>query len=279
MHRTEHCAWPRHPPSTLSTAPAEPGASPLAVHHDGAVTTVRLTRPAKRNALSDEMVLRLRDVFDTLPAETNVVVLHGEGDAFCAGLDLSELAERSAAEGMFHSRMWHAAFERIEFGRVPVISVLHGAVIGGGLELACSTHIRVAEPSAFFALPEGQRGLFVGGGGSVRIQRVLGTSRMMDMMLTGRVYDAAAGERAGLAHYLVGAGEGLAHAQAIARKIAGNAPLSNFAVMHALPRIGKLSSEDGLLAEAMIAGISQADPAAKERMQRFLAGKAGKVGK
>ncbi len=251
----------------------------VVVEFEGPVARIRLARPAKRNALNDPMVVQLRDIFENLPGETTVVVIHGEGDAFCAGLDLSELSERSAAEGMFHSRSWHAAFEKIEFGRVPVISVLHGAVIGGGLELACSTHIRVAEPSTFFALPEGQRGIFVGGGGSVRIQRVVGTTRMMDMMLTGRVYDAAEGERYGLAHYLAGEGEGLARAMQIAHRIAGNAPLSNYAVMHALPRIGQMPSDQGLFVESMIAGIAQADPAAKERMQRFLSGKAGKVGK
>jgi (methylthio)acryloyl-CoA hydratase len=253
--------------------------SPVVVDIDGAIARVRLVRPAKRNALSDEMVGCLREIFSTLPDAVNVAVLHGEGEAFCAGLDLSELAERSAAEGMFHSRMWHAAFEKIEFGRVPVISVLHGAVIGGGLELACSTHIRVAEHGAFFALPEGQRGLFVGGGGSVRIQRVIGTSRMMDMMLTGRVYDSAEGERSALAHYRVPDGQGLEFAMTLASKIAGNAPLSNFAIMHALPRIGRLSSDEGLFAEAMIAGIAQSDPAAKDRMERFLSGRAAKVGK
>src|SRR3546814_4783914 len=85
--------------------------------------------------------------------------------------------------------MWHEAFRHIQFGRVPVIAVLHGAVIGGGLELAAATHVRIAEPSSFYALPEGQRGIFVGGGGSVRIPRLIGVARMMDMMLTGRVYD------------------------------------------------------------------------------------------
>ena len=87
--------------------------------------------------------------------------------------------------------MWHRAFERMERGRLPVVAVLKGAVIGGGLELASATHIRVAEPSAFYALPEGQHGLFVGGGGSVRVPRLIGAHRMADMMLTGRVLDAA----------------------------------------------------------------------------------------
>ena len=78
-----------------------------------------------------------------------MVVLSGEGDHFCAGLDLSELSERSVAQGIDHSRSWHAAFEQIQFGRVPVIAVLHGAVVGGGLELASSAHLRVAEAGTF----------------------------------------------------------------------------------------------------------------------------------
>src|SRR3546814_14150130 len=114
--------------------------------------------------------------------------------------------------------MWHEAFRHIQFGRVPVIAVLHGAVIGGGLELAAATHVRIAEPSSFYALPEGQRGIFVGGGGSVRIPRLNGVTRMMDMMLTGRVSDAAAGHANALSPYLVGNGGGMATARALPAK-------------------------------------------------------------
>src|SRR5947207_15340281 len=80
--------------------------------------------------------------------------------------------------------MWHRVFDRIQYSRVPVVAALKGAVSGGGLELACAAHIRVAEPSAYFALPEGQRGIFVGGGGPVRLPRRSGVARMPDMMLT-----------------------------------------------------------------------------------------------
>ena len=73
------------------------------------------------------------------------------------------------AQGLHHSRMWHAALERVQYGPVPVIAALHGAVVGGGLELASACHIRVADSTTFYALPEGSRGIFVGGGGSVRI--------------------------------------------------------------------------------------------------------------
>ena len=253
--------------------------SDLQVDHDGAVSHLRINRPAKRNALNDGLVAELHTAFVNLPEATRAVLLSGAGGHFCAGLDLSELAERSVAEGMMHSRMWHAAFDQVQFGRVPVVCVLQGAVIGGGLELASASHIRIAEPSAFYGLPEGQRGLFVGGGGSARIPRLIGVARMADMMLTGRVLDADEGQSIGLSQYRVGAGAGLAKGLELAQRIAQNAPLSNFAVMHALPRIADLSQSDGLFVESLMAAIAQGDDAAKRRIRDFLDGRAAKVKK
>ena len=252
--------------------------SDLKTERDGDIAIITLNRPAKRNALSDALVHELGGAIDALPKEVRAIVLAGNGDHFCAGLDLSELKDLDAAEGAEHSRMWHRIFDRIQFGRVPVVAALQGAVIGGGLELACCAHVRVAEPSAFYALPEGQRGIFVGGGGSVRIPRLVGVARMADMMLTGRVYRAEEGERVGFAQYLVGAGEGLSKAIELAKKIAGNAAMTNYAVMHALPRIADAGHDGGLFLEAMIAGITQAAPEAKTKVREFLEGKAKKVG-
>jgi enoyl-CoA hydratase/carnithine racemase len=251
----------------------------LSIEHAEALTHVRLNRPAKRNALNDPLVAQLQTAFTSLPAETRAVVLSGQGAHFCAGLDLSELSERSVAEAVLHSRSWHAAFEHIQFGRVPVVAVLHGAVVGGGLELAVAAHIRVAEKSAYYGLPEGQRGIFVGGGGSARIPRLIGAARMADMMLTGRVYDADEGLAIGLSQYVVETGSGLEKGIALATKIAANAPLSNFAVLHALPRIADMGQSEGLFVESLMASIASGDPAAKARIQAFLEGKAGKVTK
>jgi len=249
----------------------------LQISQQGAVAHLRLNRPAKRNALNDPLIAQLHTALLNLPEDVGAVLLSGEGEHFCAGLDLSELSERSVAEGIAHSRGWHAAFEQVQFGRVPVVAVLHGAVVGGGLELASSAHVRVAERSTFYALPEGQRGLFVGGGGAARIPRLIGAARMTDMMLTGRVLSADEGLQAGLSTYLTEPGEGLAQGLALARKIAVNAPLSNFAVMQALPRIAGLSQSDGLFVESLMAAIAQGDDAAKQRMRAFLEGRAGKV--
>jgi enoyl-CoA hydratase/carnithine racemase len=135
----------------------------------------------------------------------------------------------------------------------------------------------VADETTFYALPEGTRGIFVGGGGAVRIPKLIGAARMTDMMLTGRVYNAQEGERAGFAQYLVPEGEALAKALALAERVATNAPLTNYALMHALPRIAEQSADHGFFTEAMMAGIAQAAPEAKSRLSAFLEGRAAKV--
>ena len=239
------------------------------------IAVVRLTRAAKRNALSDGLIAALRDTFQNLPASVRAAVIDGEGEHFCAGLDLSELKERDAGEGMHHSRSWHVALDALQYGPVPVIAALHGAVVGGGLELASAAHIRVADATTFYALPEGTRGIFVGGGGSVRIPKLIGVARMTDMMLTGRVYNAQDGERLGFAQYLVGEGQAFDKAMELAERIATNAPLTNYALMHALPRIAEQPADHGFLTEALISAIAQAAPEAKQRVRDFLEGKAG----
>src|SRR5471030_633556 len=198
----------------------------LRVERSGAVLSVGLNRPAKRNALNDGIILAIQDCFSEIPDGIGAIVVHGVGDHFSSGLDLSELTEQDATDGLRHSQMWHRVFDRIQYSRVPVIAALRGAVIGGGLELACAAHIRVAEPSAYFALPEGQRGIFVGGGGSVRLPRLIGVARMTDMMLTGRVYSATEGASYGFAQYLTAEGNALAKAMELAAKVAGNASRS-----------------------------------------------------
>jgi enoyl-CoA hydratase/carnithine racemase len=243
------------------------------------VAVIRLTRGAKRNALNDGLILALRDLFENMPPSVRAAVIDGEGDHFCAGLDLSELQDRDAGQGLHHSRMWHAALERVQYGPVPVIAALHGAVVGGGLELASACHIRVADESTFYALPEGSRGIFVGGGGSVRIPRLIGVARMTDMMLTGRVFNAQDGERIGLAQYLVPNGTAFDKAMELALRIAQNAPLTNYALTHVLPRIADQPADQGFMTEAMMAAIAQSAPEAKDRVRAFLEGRAAKVQK
>jgi (methylthio)acryloyl-CoA hydratase len=241
------------------------------------IAIVRLMRANKRNALSDALMAALEQAFATLPKTIAAAVLCGSGDHFCAGLDLAELKERDAVDGLHHSRSWHRILSSIEFGRIPVVAALHGAVVGGGLELATSCHIRVADDTAFFALPEGSRGIFVGGGGSVRIPKLIGTHRMLDMMLTGRVYPAADATSLGFAQYYVAKGGALDKAIELAERIAENAPMTNYALMHALPRISEQPADHGFLTEGLMSSIAQSAPEAKARVRDFLEGRGAKV--
>lgn len=237
---------------------------------EGDIATLIFDRPEKRNAMNDALVAELDAFFSSPPEGVRVVILRGEGGHFCSGLDLAEHEHRAPIDGVFHSRNWHRVSELIEFGGLPVISVLTGAVIGGGLEIAACTHVRIAEPSVRFQLPEGRRGIFVGGGATVRIGRIIGADKMREMMLTGRSYGADDGLGLGLAHYSVGEDEGLELAKALARQIADNAPFSNYLMINAISRITDMSRGDGLFTESLAAAIVQTSDGAKEGLRAFL---------
>ena len=217
----------------------------LKTERHGAVAVLRLNRAQKRNALDDPMVAGIETFFSGLPEDIGAVVLCGEGEHFSAGLDLTELVDR--------------------------------AMVGGGLELAAAAHVRVAERNAFYALPEGSRGIYIGGGGSVRLPPLIGTARMMDMMLTARTLSAEEGQTIGLSQYLVDDGDGFAKGLELAHRIAGNAPFTNFAVMHLLPRIARSDPAAGYVTEALAAAIAQGDEEAKARLKAFLEKRAPKT--
>jgi len=249
----------------------------LSYEIDGSVAVIGLNRPAKRNALGETLIAELQAAVLRAGHEARVGVLHGHGSHFSAGLDLAEQLDRTSADSIANSRLWHRVFDDIERGPIPFVAALQGGVIGGGLELAAATHVRVADASAFFALPEGQRGIFVGGGGSVRVARLMSATRMTDMMLTGRTLTAGEGERLNLVHYLVAAGQALDQAKDIARRIANNPPMSNFAVTNGLSRIQDLSHDDGLFFEALMAAVTQASGDTQDRLKDFLEKRVGGV--
>lgn len=245
---------------------------PLRWHHDDAVTTVVLDRPRRRNALDSATVRALLHLALAPPEATAVFLLSAEGPHFCAGLDLAEhVALRRGPDDFFRlCRLWHSAFDALQQGGVPVVAALQGAVLGGGLELAASAHVRIADETAFFALPEGERGIFTGGGATVRVARIVGTDRMTEMMLTGRVIDAQQALRIGLVHEVAKEGTALVRARELARKISRNAHATNRAIVTALPRIAGMSHSDGLYTEALVAAHVQATGEVHERLEQFL---------
>lgn len=241
----------------------------LTLDADG-IATLTLNRPDKRNALNAATVEELIDLFTVIPrAGVRAVVLRAAGTHFCAGLDLVEHhAEDRRPEQFMHLCLrWHEAFNKMEYGGVPVIAALKGAVVGGGLELASAAHVRVADASTYFALPEGQRGLFTGGGATIRVADLVGKARMIDMMLTGRVYQGQEAIAVGLAQYLVDDSE--AKALDLARAAAQNPPLSNFAICSAISHVQNMSAMDAAYLESVVAGIVNTQPASRARLAAF----------
>lgn len=234
------------------------------------IYTITLARPEKRNAVSDSLLKSLEEALEKTPEGTRVIILAGEGGHFCAGLDLAEHQHREPFGVMKHSQWWHRIFNRIQMGGIPVVAAMQGAVIGGGLELAMATHVRIAEPDTIYQLPEGRHGIFVGGGASVRVAKIIGPGRMCEMMLTGRIVKAEEGQALGLSHHLVGKGESLAKAKELARRIAENAPMANWAMVTAISRIDNMATDDGFYVESLTAALTQTSPEVAERIGHFL---------
>ena len=240
---------------------------------EGDIAIIGLNRPDKRNAMNDRVIGLLRDAVIRAGEEADCGVIFGHGSNFSAELDLSELASRLAPNAQRPRKrkphLWHTCFDTIARGAIPFVAALHGATIGGGLELAAAAHIRVADETTFFGLPEGQRGIFVGGGGTVRVQRIVGYATMADMMLTGRLLDVEEGRQVRLAQYVVKPGQGLAKAKELAHQIAQNTPNTNWMITNVLPRVNDLSHDDGLFMEYLNTSMAR-PPETLERLKAFL---------
>ena len=239
---------------------------------EGEVALIGLNRPEKRNALSPALMEQLRAAVIRAGDEAKCGILFGHGENFCAGLDLRMAAEKwkdGAAPRLPFQFNRESYQEVIARGNIPFIAALHGATLGGGLETAACAHIRIADETTFFGLPEGMRGIYIGGGGSVRVARLLGVSRMQDMMLSGRALKPEEAERYGIVQYLVPKGQSIARAKELALHICKNAPLSNFAIINSLPRLQDMSYDDGLYFERMVSEYTRS-PESIVRLNRFL---------
>ncbi len=237
---------------------------------EGETALIGFNRAEKRNAINPDVHKQLHQAVLRAGEEAKCGVIFGHGDNFCAGLDLA-WASANWKDGRSKRLPFPRIqdFELIARGPIPFVAALHGATVGGGLETAASAHIRVADETAFFGMPEGQRGIFVGGGGSVRIARLIGFARMQDLMLTGRILKAEEAERYNLVQYVVPKGQAFTKAKELAARICKNAPLSNFAITNSLPRIQDMSYDDGLFVERLVAEYTRS-PESIERLKAFL---------
>ena len=242
----------------------------LTIREDGPIAFLSFNRPEKRNAVNDAVIAALDAYFSDVPQQVRAIVLSGEGGHFSAGLDLSEQVRRAPQEVMAHSRNWHRVTGLMLSGRVPIVAAMAGAVMGGGLEIAACCHVRVAETGAMFRMPEGQRGIFVGGGATVRLSGIIGADRLTEMMLTGRTYTGEEAAAIGIAHYVTPAGGALAKATELAASIAQNSRAINAMVIGEIRHIAGLPQDEGLAAESAAAARSQTGPDAEEGLRAFL---------
>jgi len=226
--------------------------APVAVASEDGVGWVRLNVPERRNAISQSMRRDLDEAFAAFDEDeaVRVVVITGEGPAFCAGVDLKETA---VADGpALRARPLTAPLER--FGK-PVIAAINGAAVAGGLELALAADVRIASTAAWFALPEVQIGSLPGSGGTQRLSRAVPPAVASRMVFTGERLDAEAALRFGLVSDLVAPEELIPLAQAIAERIAANAPLSVRAAKIALRAAQGEQLAGGLALERALWGL------------------------
>ena len=199
----------------------------LIVETESGVTLIRLNRPEALNALNSRLLGELGAALDVAEADEAVrcVVLTGSERAFAAGADIKEMSTKTYAE-MFKQDFFGAAARRIEQFRKPLIAAVAGYALGGGCELAMLCDFIIAADTARFGQPEINLGVAPGIGGTQRLTRFVGKSKAMEMVLTGRMMDAAEAERSGLVSRVVPADKLIEEAMAAAAKIASASPLA-----------------------------------------------------
>jgi len=199
----------------------------LIVETADSVTLIRLNRPEALNALNSQLIGELGAALAAAEADDAVgcIVITGSERAFAAGADIKEMSDKTYAQ-MFKADFFTAGARAIEQTRKPIIAAVAGYALGGGCELAMMCDFILAADTAKFGQPEINLGVMPGIGGTQRLTRQVGKSKAMEMILTGRMMDAAEAERAGLVSRIVPAAELVTEALAVAKKIAGQSPLA-----------------------------------------------------
>lgn len=240
------------------------------IERDGRVAIARLNRPQALNALNGQLMAELGEklsAFDSDP-EVGCIIVTGSEKAFAAGADIKEMAGKSFAD-MF-GEDYFAGWEKVWKVRTPKIAAVSGFALGGGCELALMCDTIFAADTAKFGQPEIKLGVMPGMGGSQRLTRLIGKSKAMDMILTGRMMDAAEAERCGLVSRVVPAAQLMAEALAAAKVIAGYGKLSVMMAREAVDRSQEVSLAEGLLCERRAFHALFATEDQKEGMAAFV---------
>ena len=238
-----------------------------------AIAVVTINRPDKLNALNAETVAELHNALREVAGNSAIraIILTGTGEkSFVAGADIGELAKMSPLTGIGVSRQGQDAFRFLETMRKPVIAAVNGFALGGGLELALACHVRLASENAKFGLPEVKLGIIPGYGGTVRLPRVVGRGRALELMLSGDMIDAQEAYRIGLVNHVYPQAELLGAAEQLAAKMAGNGPVAVALAIEAVDNGYHGSTDDALRLESNLFGLLASTSDMKEGMAAFL---------
>jgi enoyl-CoA hydratase len=237
------------------------------------VATLSVNRPDKLNALNEQTIRELGQAMDEITARDDVrgVILTGVGEkGFVAGADIAELAKMGPVDGIEVSRLGQQVFRRIELSRKPVLAAVNGFALGGGCELALACHLRIASENAQFGLPEVKLGIIPGYGGTLRLPRIVGKGRALELMLTAQFIKADEAYRIGLANKVVPQAELMDTARKMMGTILANGPIAVGLAIECTTRGMEMSVDDGLALESNLFGLLAATTDMREGMQAFL---------
>jgi enoyl-CoA hydratase len=267
--------------ATLTPSPTVvPAASPptdlklenVLYEKKGGIAYVTVNRPKVLNALNTPTWTDLRTAFEDARDDASVrgAILTGAGKAFIAGADISELAHLSAFEAEQSSRFGQDVLDLIENLGKPVVAAVNGFALGGGCESAMACTLRIAVETAKFGQPEVSLGLIPGGGGTQRLPRLVGKGRALQLILSAEMISAQEAYRIGLVNEIVAPIDLIPRAEAILKRISGNAPIAVKFALEAANRGMETSQGEGLLLEASYFGLCAATEDKKEGTTAFI---------
>jgi enoyl-CoA hydratase len=241
--------------------------------HD-AIAVVTVNRPEKLNALNAVVIAELGEVAERIRTDPAIrgMILTGAGPkAFVAGADIGEIAAQGPVDGKARALEGQRVFRNLERCGKPVIAAVNGFALGGGCELAMACHLRVASEQARFGQPEVTLGIGPGYGGTVRLPRLVGKGRALELLLTGQMIDAQEAYRIGLVNRVVPADRLLSESEQILRSILENGPLAVRACLEAVDTGLDVGVDQALLLEATLFGLLSGTADMREGTAAFVA--------
>jgi len=245
----------------------------LLLEVEDGIATLTVNRPDKLNALNRATIEELGDAVRRTREDEAVrgIIVTGAGSrAFVAGADIAELAAMGPVDGVEVSRLGQRVFRELELSRKPVVAAVNGFALGGGCELALACHLRIAASTARFGLPEVKLGIIPGYGGTLRLPRIIGKGRALEMILTAEMVGAEEAYRIGLANRVVEPDALLPATRELMRGILANGPVALGLAIECATRGMDVSVDDGLAMESHLFGLLAATEDMREGMNAFL---------